>query len=103
MLKFKPVGDYFAKVSLTVLAQILFSTLVTLLLMSTDDVSQKEFTRIKKKFEGVGFACARNASTQSSSYTKNGNRVQQYPAEITREVYRNITQTHVRFLQNEQN
>lgn len=41
------------KCVLTVLVQILFTVLVTLLLMSVDNLYEKEFTRTKKKFEGL--------------------------------------------------
>lgn len=41
------------KCVLTVLVQILFTVLVTLLLMSVNNLYEKEFTRTKKKFEGL--------------------------------------------------
>lgn len=50
MLKFKPVHAYFAQVCSF---QILFTILIALLLMSVDILSQKEFTRTKRKFEGL--------------------------------------------------
>lgn len=53
MLKFKPVHAYFAQVCSYCSFQILFTILVRLLLMSVDILSQKEFTRTKRKFEGL--------------------------------------------------
>lgn len=41
------------KRDLTVLVQFLFTTLVTLLLMSMDVLPQKEFTGTKRKLEGM--------------------------------------------------